>query len=66
MVGDYETEPFGDAVRGNAVRALAALHSLVGLDPNSLRLHKEDKRTTHRDCPGKNVVKADVIARVRA
>lgn len=65
MVGDYEAEPFGDAVRGNAIRALAALHALVGLDPASLKLHKEDPRTTH-NCPGKNVAKSDVIQWVSA
>ena len=65
MVGDYETEPFGDAVRGNTIRALAALHATVGLDPNSLMLHKEDPRTTH-NCPGQNVVKSDVIQSVAA
>jgi hypothetical protein len=60
MVGDYETEPFGDAVRGNAIRTLATLHVTLGLDPNGLKLHKEDPRTTH-NCPGKNVVKSDII-----
>ncbi|MBZ5655400.1 MAG: peptidoglycan recognition protein family protein [Acidobacteriia bacterium] len=63
LVGDYEVEPFGASVRDNVVSALASLHSLLGLDPSSLRLHKEDPRTTH-NCPGKNVVKADVIQRV--
>jgi hypothetical protein len=63
MVGDYEAEPFGEAVRGNAVSALATLHAALGLDPVTLRLHKEDPRTTH-NCPGKNVVKADVIQAV--
>jgi hypothetical protein len=65
MVGDYETEPFGDAVKGNTIRALAALHPIVRLDPNSLMLHKEDPRTTH-NCPGQNVVKSDVIQSVVA
>src|SRR5262245_36989965 len=65
MVGDYNVEPFGDAVSGNAVSALATLHGLLGLDPNSLRFHKEDPRTTH-DCPGKNVSKPVIIERVLA
>ena len=60
MVGDYATEPFADAVRGNVIRALAALHALVGLDPHTLKLHKEDPLTTHI-CPGANVNKLDVI-----
>ena len=60
LVGDYETETLSAAVRDNAVAALATLHAAIGLDPDKLRLHKEDPRTTH-NCPGKNIVKADVI-----
>jgi hypothetical protein len=63
MVGDYSAEPFDARVRANAVQALAILHASLGLDPNKLKLHKEDPRTTH-DCPGKNVDKADMIAAV--
>jgi hypothetical protein len=40
--------------------ALATLHSALGLDLHSLRLHREDPKTTHA-CPGPNVVKNDVI-----
>jgi hypothetical protein len=65
MVGDYETESFDDPLRFNAIGALATLHSAMGLDPSALRLHKEDPLTTHH-CPGKNVVKADVIDAVHA
>jgi hypothetical protein len=64
MVGDYNAEPFADAVRDNVVSALTTLHDVLGLDPASLKLHKEDPRTTH-DCPGRNVSKADIIARVQ-
>jgi hypothetical protein len=64
MVGDYNAEPFADTVRDNVVSALTTLHAVVGLDPASLKLHKEDPRTTH-DCPGRNVSKADIIARVQ-
>jgi SH3 domain-containing protein len=67
MVGDYTTESFdsgpGANVRDNAVAACAILHARLGLDPHTLRLHKEDKRTDH-DCPGKHVDKADFIRRV--
>jgi hypothetical protein len=65
MVGDYNSEPFDARVRDNAVAALATLHAAVALDPKTLRFHKEDPKTTH-DCPGKNVVKDDVITRVSA
>jgi hypothetical protein len=60
MVGDYNVEPFEAAVRGNALSVLATLHALLGLDPHTLRFHKEDPKTTH-DCPGKNVSKVDII-----
>jgi hypothetical protein len=67
MVGDYATESFdsgpGGKVRDNAVAACAILHARLGLDPHTLRLHKEDKRTTH-DCPGRNVKKDEFIRRV--
>ena len=63
MVGDYNVEPFSEPVRDNAVSALGTLHGLLGLDPSTLRLHKEDPKTTH-DCPGKNVDKADMIQRI--
>lgn len=69
MVGDYSKEPFnsgdGAKVRDNAVFAMAVLCDTWGWDPEKvILLHKEDPRTTH-DCPGKLVVKTDVIARVR-
>ncbi len=60
MVGDYAVEPFSPAVRANVLSALATLHAALGLNPDTLRLHKEDPKTTHI-CPGKNVIKADII-----
>ena len=64
MVGNYNAEDFdhgpGAAVKANTVRALATLHMLMGLDPADLKLHKEDRKTTH-DCPGANVDKDEMI-----
>jgi hypothetical protein len=69
MLGDYATEPFdsgrGAAVRKNAVSAMASLSEVLGLDPDTMRLHKEDPRTRH-NCPGAKVSKATVIAEVKA
>lgn len=65
MVGDYDTEPFNPGVRENTVDALAALHALRGLDPDTIRFHKEDPATTHTNCPGKNVDKQELIQRVK-
>lgn len=68
MLGDYNTEPFdsgrGLLVQNNAVAAIASLSALVGLASDSLRLHREDPKTTHKGCPGSNVIKSKVIAEV--
>ena len=68
MLGDYETEAFdsgrGQQVRKNAVAAIATLSAILGLDPHSLRIHREDPLTTHV-CPGKNVRKLEVIQEVQ-
>jgi len=67
MLGDYLAESFdsgrGREVRTNAVAALATLSAVLGLDPHSMRLHREDTATTHA-CPGKNVRKLEVIQEV--
>lgn len=68
MLGDYEKESFdsgrGLAVRKNAVSAIATISAVLGLDPNTLRLHREDPLTTHA-CPGKNVRKLEIIQEVQ-
>lgn len=60
MVGDYEVETFDPSVRENVLSALTSMHATLGLDPSTLKLHKEDKLTTH-NCPGKNIVKTEII-----
>jgi len=64
MLGDYEREDFssgrGLKVRTNTVAALATLSAILGLDPRSMKIHREDPLTTHA-CPGKNVRKLEVI-----
>jgi hypothetical protein len=68
-LGDYEKEAWdtgrGAKVRDNAVSAIASLCDRLSIDTATLRLHKEDSRTTH-DCPGKNVDRASFVARVRS
>jgi uncharacterized protein (TIGR02594 family) len=68
MAGDYETEPFDPHVRINTVKLLSIIHKILGLDPakyqkgvHGLHFHKEDPKTTHRICPGKNVVKDSIV-----
>ena len=68
MLGDYEKEAFdtgrGLQVRERAVAAIATLHGTLGIDPATLRLHREDPLTTHA-CPGKNVRKLEMIQAVQ-
>jgi hypothetical protein len=68
MLGDYEREAFnsgrGLKVRQNSVSAMASLSAVLGLDPTTMRLHREDPATTHA-CPGKNVKKLEVFQEVQ-
>jgi hypothetical protein len=72
-VGEFEREPFDGTLRANLVGALAALHEHAHLDPadyklgvRGLHFHKEDPGTTHRSCPGRNMVKVQLVADVVA
>ena len=65
IVGEYDYEDFA-LVRGNVVSALVTLHRRLGIDPDTLRFHKEDPATTHKRCPGKNIVKAPLVTAVKA
>jgi hypothetical protein len=68
MLGDYEKEAFdsgrGLKVRLNAVAAMATLCAILGIDPATTRIHREDPLTTHA-CPGKNVRKLELIQQVQ-
>jgi hypothetical protein len=68
-----DRDPFTGSIKDNLVAALAILHAAVGLPlipyergVRGLHFHKEDRRTTHKSCPGKNIVKADLIKAVQA
>ena len=70
MLGDFDSEDFtsgrGLAVQQNAVAAIAILSAAIGLDPTTMRLHREDPGTTHRTCPGASVDKDSFIQAVQA
>jgi hypothetical protein len=67
MLGDYSKDNFstgrGLKVRQNAVAAMCILSSVLGIDPHSMKLHREDPGTTHK-CPGIAVRKLEVIQEV--
>lgn len=62
--GDDPRTGRGLAVVKNTAALFAMFHSHYGWDPDTIKLHKEDPRTTH-DCPGKSVNKGEFIAMVR-
>lgn len=71
-IGDFNSDPFTGSVRENLIYALAILHAAAGLQllpyergVRGLHFHKEDPLTSHRDCPGRNMVKADLIKAVQ-
>lgn len=70
QLGDYDTDAYqsgrGYAVQKNAIAAIACLSHWGCFDSSSLRLHKEDPLTTHKDCPGANCAnhKAAIITGV--
>jgi len=69
MLGDYDTDSFSDGrglrVRKNVISALSILSRTLGFPAESLRLHKEDPKTTHKNCPGKFVIKEEVIGELQ-
>ena len=67
-VGEFEREQFGGATRDNLVTALAILHDKLRINPadyqlgvKGLHFHKEDRNTTHKTCPGRNMVKSELV-----
>lgn len=50
----------GKVVKLTTAAVFAILYERLGLDPDNIVLHKEDRRTNH-DCPGKDINKAEFI-----
>jgi len=72
-VGEFEHDVFVGPVRDNLIAALAILHAGAGLSPlpyelgvRGLHFHKEDPKTSHKNCPGKNLIKPDLVRDVQA
>lgn len=71
-VGEFERETFeGSPSQTNLIAVLGILHARLGLNPadyqfgvRGIHFHKEDPVTTHKSCPGRNMVKADLVAAV--
>ena len=68
MLGDFDKEEFdsgrGALVRDNSVAAIGILSYVLDIDPDTMRLHREDPKTTHH-CPGNRIDKTEFIVRVK-
>lgn len=68
MVGDFSVENAdqgpGLKVMQNTVALFGILHARLGLDPDTIKFHKEDPQTTH-NCPGAHILKPQFIALVK-
>lgn len=68
MLGNFDIEPFnygrGALVRDNAVAAIAILTEALGLNPNSMKGHRDYPGET-KTCPGRNVNRAVFIEAVK-
>ena len=71
-VGEFDRDPFTGPIKDNLVAALGILHKAAGLSVlpyavgvRGLHFHKEDVKTTHKSCPGKNMNKANLVAAVQ-
>lgn len=68
MLGNYNIEEFnsgrGLLVQKNTIAAIASLSAVLGIDPKTMKRHNEDPISTHKDCPGKHVVKEQIISAV--
>lgn len=65
FVGDYNLEPLNSGVWKNGISCLTTLHRAAGFSANTIRLHHEDPKTTHKGCPGSRVSKDLVIRSVQ-
>lgn len=70
MVGDFalgaddDDAGLGLRVKKNTAALFAMLHTHYGWNPETIKLHKEDPRTTH-DCPGSDIEKQEFISMVQ-
>lgn len=70
-VAEFETEFFIDGVNYNLIAATAILCAKMNFNPahfelgkSGIHFHKEDEATTHKTCPGKNLIKSAFVGDV--
>ncbi len=70
MVGNFakgaddDDSGLGLRIKRNTAALFALFHTHYGWNPETIKLHKEDPRTTH-DCPGDDITKEDFISMVQ-
>lgn len=70
QLGNFIIENYQDGdgakIRDNAAAAIAILNIARGFTAESLRFHKDDRKTTHKDCPGDTCKMPDVVMKVKS
>lgn len=68
MMGDYNVDDpaSGEGLRvyKNSVALFGIMYAKLGLDPDNIKMHRDDPLTTHKACPGKLIDKEKFIADV--
>lgn len=71
-VGNFDSEKYEGPVRDNLIDALAVMHIAAGLQPDpfqkgvrGLHFHRDDPQTS-KTCPGKKVVKTEMVEAIEA
>lgn len=70
MLGDYDAADDPNTGRGRdviqtTIEAVAFLLDRFGLSEDRIFFHRDDPRTTHRDCPGRKIDKARFVEAVK-
>lgn len=67
QLGNFSIEDYdsgqGEKIRDNAIAAVAILSVARNLNINTLHFHLEDRRTSHKNCPGTSCKKTDVVSK---
>lgn len=71
-VGDFDSEPFTEALANRYAEGLACLHIATGLSPDpyqfntrGLHFHRDDPKTT-KTCPGRKVNKDAMVSLIKS
>lgn len=65
VVGNFDIETLGDEQKHLLLWALAVMHRDRGWTEPQFKFHKDDPRTTHKGCPGKNIDRIEIETKLQ-